>query len=344
MRPFFSLAIIFCLLACFFAWWSLDDAPTLIDQPEAEEASTIDERAQVSISAVPISETDHTPPNGLVTPAFEVLPLSTRFQFLTDPSISWQVRANHLRELDANTLSSSEVDALYELLEHRPLPEHAEDWWTVVNEVMEQMRLQAIGRDRYAKALLAIIRDPSVSEIPRDYSIQHLMQWIAPHGESLGLPQEEDPALVREAVTATITAIIDPELAQTNIPGTALNMLVNARSGVIEPQIIDEAISQLQPWIRGVIPGRISVEPNNRKDAIGAAGSLGLREHYTMIRGFAFDDQVDPDVRLRSIAALALYDHEADLEPMRQIARSNSPLNYAAKSALGKMTNEPPVP
>jgi len=341
---YLALAIILCLGTGLFAWLNFDEAPALLDQPETEEASTIDEPDQVSIAAVPISELDHTPPDGLVTPAFEVVPPSTRFQFLTDPSIRWQVRANHLRELDANTLSSSDVDTLYELLDHRPLPEDAEDWWTVVNEVMEQMRLQAIGSDRYAKALLAIIRDPTVPEVPRDYSIQHLMQWIAPHGENLGMPQEENPALIREATTATTTAIMDPELAQTSIPGTALNMLVNARSGAIEPQTIDEAIAQLEPWLRGVIPGRIPVDPINRYDAIGAAASLGLREHYPMIREFAFDEEVDRIVRIRSIAALALYDHDADLEPMRQIARSNSPLNFAAKSALGKMTNEPPGP
>ena len=335
---YLSLAIILCLGTGLFAWLNFDEAPALIDQPETEEASTIDEPDQVSIAAVPISESDHAPPDSSVTPSFEVVPPSTRFQFLTDPSIRWQERANHLRELDANTLSQADVDALYELLDHRPLPDHAEDWWIVVNEIMEQMRLQAIGRERYAKALLAIIRDPSAPEVARDYSIQHLMQWIAPQGENLGLSHEEDPVLIREAVTATTTAIMDPELAQTHIPGTALNMLVDASSGVIEPQIIDEAIARLEPWLRGVIPGRISVDPINRKDAIGAAASLGLREHYPMIREFAFDEQVEPDVRLRSIDALAIYNDESDLEPMREIARSNSPLSYAAKSALGKMT------
>jgi hypothetical protein len=324
---YLSCAIILCLGTGLFAWWSLHDAPALIDQAEAEKA-------------VPISESEHAPAEGYEVPVAEIPPPSTRFKFLTDPSIRWQVRANHLRELDANTLSQADVDTLYELLDHRPLPEHAEDWWTVVNEIMEQMRIQAIGRERYAKALLAIIRDSSAPEVARDYSIQHLMQWIAPQGENLGLSHEEDPALIREAVTATITAIMDPELAQTYIPGTALNMLVDASSGVIEPQIIDEAIARLEPWLRGVIPGRISVDPINRYDAIGAAGSLGLREHYPMIRGFAFDEEVDPEVRLLSIASLAIYDDESDLEPMRQIARSNSPLSYPAKRALEKMTND----
>ncbi len=329
MNPFVSLAILLCLGVGLFAWWSFDDAPALIAQPEAEKVISISEPDPLS-AAPPPAETI-------------VLP-STRFQSLTDPSIRWQVLANHLRELDANTLSQADVDALYELLDHRPLLEHAEDWWIVVNEIMEQMRLQAIGRERYAKALLAIIRDPSVPEVPRDYSIQHLMDWIAPQGDDVGLPQEEDPALIREAVTATATAIMDPELAQTTIPGTALNMLVYARSGAIEPQIIDEAIVRLEPWLRGVIPGRIPVDPINRNDAIGAAASLGLREHYPMIREFAFDEEVDRTVRLRSIAALAIYDDESDLELMREIARSNSPLSYPAKRALKEMTNEQPSP
>ena len=122
------LAIMLCLGTGLFAWLNFDEAPALIDQPETEEASTIEEPDPMSIAAVPISESDHASTDGSATPSSEVAHFSARFQFLTDPSIRWQLRANHLRELDANTLSQADVDALYELLHHRPLPEHAEDW------------------------------------------------------------------------------------------------------------------------------------------------------------------------------------------------------------------------
>lgn len=329
MNPFVSLAILICLGAGLFAWLSFDETPSLINQPEAEKAT------------LPFA---HEPAVSSSNPASEIVPSSTRFQSLTDPAILWQVRTKHLRELDADTLSGPDVDALYALLDHRPSPEHADDWWAVVNEIMEQMRLQSIGRERYANALLAIIRDPSVLEIPRDYSIQHLMQWIAPQGGETGLPQEEDPALIREAITATVTAIIDPDLAPTTIPGTALNMLVNSRAGAIEPKIIDEAFARLEPWFRSVIPGRISINPINRHDAIVAAASLGFREHYPIIRNFAFDEQTARTLRLRSIAAIAIFDEESDLDPMREIARSRNPLSYAAQRAVDKMTTKPTNP
>ena len=203
MKPFLLFAIILCLGAGLLAWWTLEEVAALSSQPEPQKRISSPKPRRLPASAAPVAE---------------LVPPSTRFQFLTDPSIRWQVRANHLRQLDVDTLSRADVDTLYELLDHRPLPDHAEDWWTVVNEIMEQMRLQAIGRERYAKALLAIIRDPSAPEVVRDYSLQHLMQWIAPQGENLGLLHEEDPALIREAVTATTTAIMDPELAKPPSP------------------------------------------------------------------------------------------------------------------------------
>ena len=316
---FLFLAIAFCLGAGLFAWLSFNETPSLIDQPKAEKASSISEPDPVSVAT---------------TPASEVVPSPTRFQSLTDPSILWQVRANHLRELDAETLSGPDVDALYAMLDHRPLPEHAKDWWTVVNEIMEQMRLQAIGRDRYAKALLAIIRDPTVPHTTRDYSIQHLMQWIAPRGGDIGLPHEEDPALIREAVTATVAAIIDPDLAQTTVPGTALNMLVDAREGGVDSQIIDEALAELDPWLGSVISGRISVEPINRYDAIGAVASLGLREYYPIVRELAFNEEGDLSLRMRSIRALGAFGEDVDLELLRGIADSGSSLRHAAQSAI----------
>ena len=61
---YLALAIILCLGTGLFAWLNFDEAPALLDQPETEEASTIDEPDQVSIAAVPISELDHTPPAG----------------------------------------------------------------------------------------------------------------------------------------------------------------------------------------------------------------------------------------------------------------------------------------
>ncbi len=269
---------------------------------------------------------------------------SSSWKSLTDPSIRWQVRVDLLRRLDKETLSETDVDALYSLLEHRPLSGQAENWWVVVNEIMEQMRLQAIGRDRYSKTLLVIIRDPFAPEVLRDYTIQHLGQWISPRGEDIGVPHEEDPVLVRKAVVAISNTVRDASLAHSSIPGTALNVLIDVREGGIEPKIIKKAMDELEPWFSKVIPDRISISSINRAEAISAVACLGRRKYSPIIRELAFSKEGDPTLRLRSIAALGYLGEESDMESLRGIVLSGSPLRHAAQNALIQLSatiNEP---
>ena len=270
----------------------------------------------------------------VLDPLISINTPSSRWKSLIDPSIRWQVRVDVLRRLDEETLSRFDVDALYSLLEHRPLSGQAEDWWVVVNEIMEQMRLQAIGRDRYSKTLLAIIRDPFAPEVLRDYTIQHLGQWIAPRGEDTEVPHEEDPILVRKAIIAIANTVRDASLAHSSIPGTALNVLIDVREGGIEPQIIDKAMVELEPWFSNVIPGQVSVSLINRSEAISAVASLGRRKYSPIVRELAFSKEADTTLRLRSIAALGYLGEEIDLNPLRGIVLSGSPLRHAAQGAL----------
>ncbi len=262
----------------------------------------------------------------------------SRFQSLTDPSVRWQVRVDMLRRLDAGSLGQEDINTLYSLLKFQPAADQEENWWVVVNEIMEQMRLQAIAPERYANELLAIIRNPSAPDVLRDYAVQHLGRWCSPRGAKLGHPSERNPAIVRETVDTFAALVTDPSIAHTSIPGTTLMLLVDMKGGGVPEEIINPAIKTLEPWFATTITGNNNTGKITRISAINAIGMLALETFRPDIRSLATNESVDPSIRLNSIAALGQIGEPSDLAALQAIATSDSRLRFAAQAAFRNLT------
>jgi hypothetical protein len=286
------------------------------------------EGRQTGTATSPISEPSH---RRAVKPA-----RTSRFASLTDPSVRWQVRVDMLRRLEADSLGGEDIDTLYKLLNHRPAPGQEENWWIIVNEIMEQMRKQAIAPERYGKEMLAIIRNPEAAEVLRDYAVQHLGQWISPRGQELGIPREQNTGFIREALPALGYQVADPALAHTSIPGTTLAVLADMRAGGLGDEALAPVIRHLDPWFRDTLGGKNEVSKVTRVSAINAVGTLGLTQYLPLIRRGALEEAGDASFRLCSIAALGDLGHEEDIPALESLASGYSKFRFAAQTALTK--------
>lgn len=261
-----------------------------------------------------------------------------RFTTLTDESIRWQVRVDRLRRLDATTLNTAETRHLYALLRHKPASQHREAWWTVLNEIMEQMRRQAIAPDLYTDTLSAIIGDPAVHPVARDYAVQHLGIWITPRPSVTGVaPHEQNPEKVAGAIEAITAVITEPAVQHTTIPGTALMVLADAHSGGLSAT--KASFTRLKPWLATTISGTSGASLVTRTSAINTAALMQCSEHLPAIRALVTDDATNDSVRLSSIAALGHLAENDDLGTLRTLADGHSKFKHAAQAALKKLRN-----
>lgn len=258
----------------------------------------------------------------------------SEFESLIDSSIAWRLRVDRLRNIEVNNLGQEDINALYELLNHQPVLGQEESWWVVVNEIMEQLRLNAIAPDRYSKEMLAIIRSPAAPEVLRDYAVQHLGQWVTPRGSELGRPSEQNPELVRETAETLVHLVTDPKIGHTTIPGTTLMVLVDMKSGGFPDGILSPALEELHPWFEATINGKNNTKNITRISAINSIGMLGLENFRDDVRTLVSNDAEDASIRLSSIAALGQIGEQSDLEVLQVIAHSDSKFSYAAKSAI----------
>lgn len=265
---------------------------------------------------------------------------STRWDKLTDTSVPWQTRVATLRRLDAGTLTEADTDALYALLAHRPAPGQEEAWWVVANEIMEQMRKQAIGRERLTPALLGIIRDTGAPEVLRDYAVQHLGQWITPRGPRLGLPHEQDPEHVRETARTLAALVTDPALAHTSVPGTTLRVIADMSAGGLDEKTLGTILAPLHPWLRGTIGGESGASKITRISAINAVATLRRSEYRPSVLALATTTGTDPSLRLNSIAALGHIGTREDIPVLRELAATDTPFRHAARAALARLTKD----
>lgn len=302
-----------------------------------------------------------TPPSGVATASSETRAnpramnreskLLARWQPLTDDSLAWQARIEIARRIDS-TLSETEAAHFLAILSRDPAPGREEDWWVVMNEIMEQMRKHGLGAGQYTEALSAIIKDPANHPVVRDYAVQHLAQWLAPAGpETAGtdsvlqnpsahqatLPGEKDPQLIADGLETIVTIIADQTVSDTTIPGTALMYLVDASSRLPE-ETTAPLWTRLDPFLNRTITGATPVPANLRISAIQAAAILNLRAHLPSVRAIASSDSGDPSVRLSSIASLGFYASPADENLLKRIAAGNTRYRFAAISALERIT------
>jgi len=259
------------------------------------------------------------------------------FTKLTDNSVRWELRVDMLRRMEASQLGRKDVETLFELLHHQPDPGNEEHWWVVVNEIMEQMRLQAIGSDRYGREMLAIVRDADAPEVLRDYAVQHLGQWVTPRGAALGHPHEQDTAITREAAETFAMLAMDPSIEHTSVPGTALMLLVDMNSGGVDEEIINPVIESLQPWFAATLDGRNQTGKITRISAINAIGMLELETFHPDILAMATDENADPNLRLNSVAVLGQIGGVSDITTLETIAATDNRYYHAARAALEKI-------
>jgi hypothetical protein len=258
-------------------------------------------------------------------------PAASEWQPLLDDSLPLETRLDLARSIDHQT-SQAERAFLFDALTHTPRPDTGQDWWIVMNEIMEQMRKKGIGSDQYSARLGALIRDSSQNEMVRDYAIQHLAQWIAPAGGDI-TPGEENPAQARLALEAIAAAAADPALAGSTVSGTALMALLDASSRL--PATATAATwDSLRPYLAEVITGQATAANHFRISAIQAVALRGDITQLPAIRDLATRDSTDPGLRLSSIAALGLYAAPADRPFLESLATGTTKFRHAAQAAL----------
>jgi HEAT repeat protein len=270
-------------------------------------------------------------------------PFSDRFAHLGNPRNNPDQLIAELHELDARTLSEGDVNSLYAYLTDRPGAPRTEEWWYTLNEIMEQIRLQAIAPERIVPTFLSILLDPNEAEVPRDYALQHLAQWITPNPEGLDLPHEQKPERIRDAIDGIIRVIPEPALGRTTIPGTGLAMLNLMQGAPFADQLLRPSLDHLGAWIKRTVLGQNpDASAILRGEAIQTVADFLLDQHAHYLRELAQDRLLSPDLRLRAIAALGDLGHPADRAPLLQLANSPGPLRDAVISALGRLNQRTP--
>ena len=256
---------------------------------------------------------------------------------LTKDTLPAHQRLEIARQI-SGSLSKQDNAALFAAMDHTPRSGGEEDWYVILNEIMEQMRRHGLGSDEYAAKLGEIITDSGRTEVVRDYAIQHLALWIAP-GNPDQVPHEKNPALVGQSLSHIATAIQDPTVSNTSIPGTALLALADI-SPNLPAKTITATWSSLEPYLQGVISGETNTQLSTRVSAIQAVSLTGQQSYLPAIRSFAASETVDPSVRLSSIASLGSYAEPEDQTLLELLATRDSRYRYAAQSALKRLASQ----
>ena len=263
-------------------------------------------------------------------------PADSPWSRLTTDSLPTHQRLEIARQI-SGSLSKGDTAALFAAMDHTPRSGGEEDWYVILNEIMEQMRRHGLGSDEYAAKLGEIITDSGRTEVVRDYAIQHLALWIAP-GNPDQVPHEKNPALVGQSLSHIATAIRDTAVSNTSIPGTALLALAD-----ISPNLPAETItatwSSLEPYLQGIISGETSTQLSTRVSAIQAVSLTAQQPYLPAIRSLAASETADPSIRLSSIASLGFYASPEDQALLETLATGDTRYKYAAQSALGRLTN-----
>ena len=261
----------------------------------------------------------------------------SRFESLTDPGSSWQMRVEQLRRIDPETLSDKDVDTLFALLKHRPAPNQSESWFVVLNEIMEQIRHHGLGRERIVLSFLEVVNDPVAHDVARDYAVQHLGFWINPSPDFPGAPHEQDQAKISRVYSGLTAVIQDPEVAHSSIPGTALKMFGYLSSRFEDSTEHDNQLAGLESWLTKTITGDHPGSPTLRLSAVNYAAIVRSEKLSPLVREIARDEEVNATLRLNAVAALGSLGNEDDKAYLTQLSTSGTRLSYAAKSALKRL-------
>jgi hypothetical protein len=262
-----------------------------------------------------------------------VQPVQTeRLSAVRNPELNWRLQIGVVAELKA-PLASEELEFLFGELRLARAGNDAEQQWVVQNEIMEVLREKGLAAERLTPELIGLIRNPAISEVTRDYAVQHLAQWLFP--VMAGVPQESDAQRRADGLTVLIAAASDPAFNQGTIQGTALNALMDI-STKLPPEEADRLWSQLEPVVTAEVKAPNQKDIARKSAVIRAAGARKAQGCYEEIRRFATDESEHPALRISAIASLGRYGHEQDWEILTKLSRSNGPLQPAALTALRK--------
>ena len=259
---------------------------------------------------------------------------------LTDASVRWEVRVDRVRNFQLDELSQADIDVLFELLTYEPDQQHQqEDWWVVLNEIMDQLRKTASLHDRFTEAMLSLMSDDGQHEVVRDYAVQHLGLAMMPTSQQSAEQHDFTQAQLQSSFDHFAQVITDPSLQQGSIPGTTLTLLTHLNQTEVAPEILEQTLESLKPWLNETVSGESEASLSVRTTAINSAGDLQIEELTPTIRNLAYDTEEDINIRLNAIAALGQLGEAQDLTHLQSIANSTSKLKFAAKSALNNLQN-----
>jgi hypothetical protein len=264
---------------------------------------------------------------------------SSRLDFLSDPSIPYQLRISRLRDELASGCSESDLRSLYQLLETpAPASELPEHGYVIANDIMNLILTHETDPQRFAGRFSAILNSAQQPEVIRDYAVQFLATWLnhgSVHSPSTRLPAAA-PELATGVTRSLAAAVIDPALAHTTIPGTTLMMLADLNrsdSGVD----CSEAIETLKPWLALALQDDCPLANPTRVSAVAAAAILAPAEFRPLIQHIAYQENGGSSLRLPAIAALGQAGEEEDLPKLQSIAASSPSLSYAARDAAATL-------
>ncbi len=258
----------------------------------------------------------------------------SRLVAVSDPGKPWQVRIEQLRHDLASSCNEPDIRYMYQLLvQGPPKGESPEHWYVIANDLMTQLCMHDPNSQRLSTTLLGLLHDTKQPEVLRDYSVQHLATWINPRSEqaNAAVPAPA-PEVTSKVLDALVTAVTDPTLEKSTIPGTTLMMLINmshTTSGVD----CAAAVDKLKPWLSAALEDGSKLSNPVRVSAVGAAGVLDPEQFRPAIRRIAYQEKGQSSLQLPAIAALGQSGEEEDLEKLQQIARTRPDLAYAAREA-----------
>ena len=242
---------------------------------------------------------------------------------LSDPRAEANLRLEAARRI-GSSVSRTDLDFLFALLRSK---EATESWWVVANEIMERLRVTGVAPDRYSSELTAVISDPSLHPVVRDYAVQHLVLWTFPPAE--GSPGESDAVRRKASVEAVLRLCSERSLESTSVPGTAIMALSDA-SRRIPPAESEWFEGRFHQVVASLLDPRVSATGGTVSSAVHAAAATADPAFLPSIRAIATGRDRELTVRLAAVAALGAYRDEADRAFLKDLASSASPLRHAA--------------
>jgi len=275
---------------------------------------------------------------------------------LTNNKLKWRERVEFLQNIDYSALNSEDTELLYKLMKYRAPSSSKRDqeaWFVVANEIMEQMRMHDLDKGKFNTVMLELAHDAGLNPVLRDYSIQHL-------GLSLleqEISEEENIEHLKKVINVAeqfTNLIQDSALSRTSVPGTTLRTLVNLKEAYSSSIEIDHEIEKLSPFFSNTLSQLTgeqgySILTDHQQitaiSVINTVGQLGLKDHTKTIRDIAQDVEMDPTLRLNSIATLGMLgevnEDEAfltELSPTRE--GPNARFRFAAQAALNTLKQQ----